>query len=255
MSLRRRRALLVLPVLALLGAMVGWGLNGLPGYGHRDSAYAREAIDAALRQRHTGNTVNAVAFDVRGFDTLGEELILFTAAVGAAVLLRRQRGEQQAEESAERSRSGQSRASASLRALGAVLVGPVLVLGMYVIAHGNLTPGGGFQGGVILAGALLLVYAAGQVLALKRVSPTALVEVGDAVGAGAFVLIGIGGLIFAAAAMENFLPAGDRFQLMSSGTIELLNGAVGIEVASAVTLVMTELMDQSLLRLAEAEGG
>jgi multicomponent Na+:H+ antiporter subunit B len=137
-----------------------------------------------------------------------------------------------------------------VRGLGAALVGPVLVLGAYVLAHGHLTPGGGFQGGVILASGLLLVFAAGQSVALERVRPVDLVEAADAVAAAAYVLIAVGGIVFAAVAMENFLPFGTRGQLLSGGIVPVLNVAVGIEVASAITLILTEFLDQALLRRA-----
>ena len=59
---RRRRVLVFLPALALLAAMVGWGLSGLPHFGDRDSPYAREAIKIA----HDARTVlggNGVTLD------------------------------------------------------------------------------------------------------------------------------------------------------------------------------------------------
>lgn len=247
---RRTRLLVFAPALALLAALVVWALVGLPGFGDRDSAYAQQTIKASVHQRHTANTVNGITYDIRGLDTLGEEFMLFVSAIGAAVLLRAQRKQQRSEEAADQADRRRPQTSSSLRALGAVLVGPALVLGLYIVAHGHVSPGGGFQGGVILAGALLLVYAAGQVLALKRVSPTALVEVGDAVGAGAFALMAVAGLATGAAALTNMLAPGELYQLMSSGTIALISGLVGIEVASAVTLVLTEFLDQTLLRVA-----
>jgi multicomponent Na+:H+ antiporter subunit B len=53
--------------------------------------------------------------------------------------------------------------------------------------------------------------------------------------------------VFAAAAMANFLPIGTQGSLLSGGTIPVLNVAVGVEVASGVTLILTELLDQALL--------
>jgi multicomponent Na+:H+ antiporter subunit B len=122
------------------------------------------------------------------------------------------------------------------------------MLAVYVIAHGNVSPGGGFQGGVIAAAALLLVYAAGQMVALEHVRPVALVELSEAVGAAAFVLVAIGGMVFATVAMANFLGFGTTGSLLSGGTIPVLNAAVGVEVTGAVTLIITEFLDQALLR-------
>jgi multicomponent Na+:H+ antiporter subunit B len=244
----RARLLLGTGSLAGLGALLLWAVGGLPAFGHPRGPYADLAPKIMLDERHVTNTITGVTFDLRGFDTLGEELILFVAALGATVLLRAQRGEREAREAAEAEERRGPATAESLRAIGAVLVGPVLLLGAYIVVHGALTPGGGFQGGVILAGALLLVYAAGQVAAVQRVRPVSLVEVTDAVGAAAYVLVALGGLVFGVAAMDNFLPLGTTGSLLSGGTVPVLSVAVGVEVTAAVTLVLTEMVDQMLLQ-------
>jgi multicomponent Na+:H+ antiporter subunit B len=244
-TVRRVAAFAALAVLALL---LVWAVTGLAHFGDGTGAYATEAVKATTSGRHVTNTVAGVTFDVRGIDTLGEELILFCAAIGSTVLLRGHRDEGRVEAATREDDRAAPGIPASLRLLGAVLVGPVVMFGAYVVAHGHLTPGGGFQGGVILAAALLLVYVAGRVLTLERVRPVALVEVADALGAAAFVLVAVGGLIFGVAAMANFLPLGTQGSLLSGGTIPVLSVLVGIEVAGAMALVLTEFLDQVLLR-------
>jgi multicomponent Na+:H+ antiporter subunit B len=248
-AVRRGVALLCLTGIgaALLGACLG-----LPDFGHPRGPYATAVIPLALHARHVTSVVAGITFDIRGIDTLGEELILFSAAAGATVLLRSQRAERDAQEAIERHRELAERTPAPVRGLGAALAGPVLVLGVYIVAHGQLTPGGGFQGGVVLASAFLLVYAAGHFIRLRRVKPVSLVEAGEAVGAGAYVLIALGGLVFAGAAMENFLPYGTTGELLSGGTIPVLNVAVGVEVCGAITLILAELLDQAMLRREDA---
>jgi multicomponent Na+:H+ antiporter subunit B len=246
-----RRAL-GLAGLAALAALAVWAVTGLPSFGHPRGPYATDSVPAMVQERHVSNTVVGITFDLRGIDTLGEELILFSAALGSTLLLRAQRREGRVEEAAERADEQRTRMSPSLRAAGAYLVGPALMLAVYVIAHGNLTPGGGFQGGVIGAAALLLVYAAGQMVALEHVRPVALVELAEAVGAAAFVLVAIGGMVFATVAMANFLGFGTIGSLLSGGTIPVLNAAVGVEVTGAVTLIITEFLDQALLREARS---
>jgi len=245
---RGARVVLGVGSLAALGALLVWAVGGLPDFGHPRGPYATLAPQIMLNERHVANAVTGVNFDLRGFDTLGEELILFVAALGAAVLLRAQRSERAAEEAAAAEEGRGPRTADALRALGAVLVGPVLLLGIYVVVHGALTPGGGFQGGVLLAGALLLVYAAGQVAAVQRVRPVSLVEVTDAVGAAAYMLVAIAGLVFGVAAMDNVLPLGTTGSLLSGGTVPVLSVAVGVEVTAAVTLILSELVDQMMLR-------
>ena len=64
----------------------------------------------------------------------------------------------------------------------------------------------------------------------------------------AYALVAIGGLVFASAALFNFLPLGTTSMLLSSGTIAVLSCAVGVEVTGAVALILTEFLDQTLLR-------
>jgi multicomponent Na+:H+ antiporter subunit B len=243
----RPRTIAAAVVLAGLAGLGVWAATDLTPFGTPSGA--PDAITSALaHRRQVANAVNGITYDMRGFDTLGEELILFVAALGTAVLLRHGRGHDVEEQSGAADARRGPRTADALRAAGAALVGPVLVLGLYIVTHGHLGPGGGFQGGVLLAGALLLVYAAGQVVALSRLEPTALVEVAEAVGAVAYVLIAAAGLVFGAAAMVNFLPFGHTSALLSSGTIAVLSVAVGVEVTGAVALVITEFLDQTLLR-------
>jgi multicomponent Na+:H+ antiporter subunit B len=205
-----------------------------------------------VQQRKATDLVSSTTFDYRGFDTMGEEFILFAAATGLAVLLRAQRGERRDEEEARdhpADRQGRETSDA-LRAVALPGVGALVVLGVYVTTHGHLTPGGGFQGGVILAAVPILIYLAGQALIAKELSPLAAGELVESAGAAAFVCIGLGGLIAGVAFLYNFVPLGSPGDLLSAGTIPLLNVSVGIEVAGAVTLTFSEFLDQRLLRSA-----
>jgi multicomponent Na+:H+ antiporter subunit B len=74
-----------------------------------------------------------------------------------------------------------------------------------------------------------------------------IVEAAEAAGAAAYILVALGGLVFAGAAMENFLPYGTQGKLLSGGTIPVLNVAVGVEVCGAIALILSELLDQAML--------
>jgi multicomponent Na+:H+ antiporter subunit B len=232
---------LALVALGALGAALVAAVADLEPFGHYPGPYGDVIAKVVPGERHTGQLVAALTFDYRGFDTLGEELILFTAASGCVALLRVRRREREA---VAHSRPVPSLAA---RALGGALVGPVLVLSAYVVIHGHLTPGGGFSGGVIGAGALPLAYAAGQSVRLHRVGSIELLEVTEAIGAGGFVLVALGGLIAVGATLQNFLPLGTSGMLLSAGTIPVGNVAVGIEVAGAVALIIAEFLEQALL--------
>jgi len=220
---------------------------GLPDFGHYSGVYGRVLNLVAVPQRHATDVVTAVNFDYRAFDTMGEEFILFAAVLGLAVVLRslREEHERASHEASDEHQFAES--SSLLRAFGVALVGPTLVIGMYIVTHGAITPGGGFQGGIILAAALLIVFLAGEYLAMKFVAPHALVEFGEAAGAAGYVLVGVGGLIFAGVFFKNFMGLGDPGHILSAGTMPISNIAVGIEVAGAFVLLWTEFLDQALV--------
>jgi multicomponent Na+:H+ antiporter subunit B len=241
----RRRIFLI--GAAGLTALLVWGLSGLPDFGTRLPLYGGLVNHLAVPQRSATDVVTAVNFDYRGFDTLGEEFILFAAVLGLALLLRETRDETEGEIDDDAPQRRPPPTSAALRLLTLLLVPFTVLLSVYITAHGHLTPGGGFQGGVIGATALLLVYIGGEYLALRRVRPLTMVEVSKATGAGAFVLIGVGGLVFGAAFLDNFLPVRTPGELVSAGTIPLLSFAVGLEVAGGFVLLLSEFLDQLLI--------
>ena len=222
-----------------------WGLAGLPSFGDFDGRYGQLLAHDTVPERKATSAIAVTTFDFRGVDTLGEEFILFTAAVGVLVLLRVQRSEEEVPAEPIGARRPTA-ASNSLRSVATALVGPVLVLGAYIVAHGHLTPGGGFQGGVILMTAFLLVYLAGTHLNLGG-RPIDAMEVSEALGAAGFALIGIGGLALAGAFLESFISFGTVGSLLSGGVIPLLNLSVGLEVMGAVLVVLGELLDQRML--------
>jgi multicomponent Na+:H+ antiporter subunit B len=227
-------------------ALLAWGLAGLPSFGEFSGAYGQMLAHLAVPERGATSSVAVTTFDFRGVDTLGEEFILFTAAVGVLVLLRIQRaGEEVAAEPVRPHRP--TAGSRSLRGFATAMAAPVLVLGIYVVTHGHLTPGGGFQGGVVLMTAILLVYLAGTTLRGFRLRPLDAMELGEGVGAGGFALIGLGGVVLAGAFLENFLPSGTPGNLISGGNIPLLNISVGLEVMGATLVILGELLDQKFL--------
>lgn len=240
---RRARSVLTLVALGVLGAVLVVAVTGLEPFGHYPGPYGDVLARVVPGERHTGQLVTATVLDYRGFDTLGEEMILFAAVCGCAALLRVLRREREA----DRGAPARPVPSFAARATGAALVGPVLVLGAYVIAHGHLTPGGGFSGGVVVAGALLLAYAAGQGLRLRRVSSIGLLEGLEALGAAGFLALALAGLVATGTLLKNFLALGTSGMLLSAGTIPVGNVAIGLEVAGAVALVFAEFLEQALL--------
>jgi multicomponent Na+:H+ antiporter subunit B len=223
------------------------GLHGLPAFGHYHGVYGLLVDKIEEAKRHATDIVTALNFDIRAFDTLGEEFILFASVAGVAVLLRHLRRDDASERATGIEDHRFAGASPSLRVASLFLIPLLVSLGCYVVLHGQLTPGGGFQGGVVLAAGPIVILLAGRYLALKRVAPEWMLEAAESLGAAGYALIGLGGLIFAGVYMKNFLPLGTTGKLLSAGMIVPNSIAVGLEVAGAFLLTWTEFLDQALL--------
>jgi multicomponent Na+:H+ antiporter subunit B len=232
-----------------LVALLLWGVGGLPGFGDYHHAYGRTLNAHAVHERHATNVVGSVVFDYRGFDTLGEEFILFAAVMGVTLLLRSQRDEEREGDSL-RDRAEDRRAadtSDAVRVAALSLIGPSVLLGLYVVAHGVVSPGGGFQGGVVLAAAPLLLFLSGRYLLLRNVHPMHALDLGEGLGAGGFVAVALAGAVAGSAVMANFIGKGQVGSPFSGGTLPVFNVLVGLEVAAGITLVLYEFLEQTLV--------
>ena len=138
--------------------------------------------------------------------------------------------------------------SGAVRMVGLLLTGPLVVMGWWLTSHAQTSPSGGFQGGMVLATAFILVYLSGEFIVFKRFSPVDVVDAVEAVGAGGFAAIGLAAVGMGLAYLTNYLPLGQvPGAVSSSGTIALISFFVGLEVAAAFLLIVTELLDQTLL--------
>jgi multicomponent Na+:H+ antiporter subunit B len=224
------------------------GLLGLPSFGDYHGVYGLVVMGTEFSERHATDFVTALNFDLRAFDTLGEEFILFASVTGVVLLLRQVRGEDRHPGGGgEVGAHGFAGASEALRVMSVALLALLVALGGYVIVHGVLTPGGGFQGGLVLAAGPVGALLAGRYLAVKAVTPEPVLEALDAIGAAGYALFGLGGLVFAGVYLKNFLPLGIPGHLLSGGFMGLNSIAVGLEVTGGFLLIWTEFLDQALV--------
>jgi multicomponent Na+:H+ antiporter subunit B len=241
MSTRSRRVLFLFAA-AGMALFVLWGLTDMPSFGDYRGPYGDIINSIAVAQTHATGVVSAVNFDYRGFDTLGEEFILFAAATGVATVLRELRGEQEQRAADAASGLDVPPVSDAVRMATLLFTGPVLVMGWFLSTHAQTDPSGGFQGGIVMATAVVLVYLAGQFLVFKRLSPEDLTDIAEAVGAGGFAAVGLGALATGAAFLTDVLPLGSTpGAVNSSGTI------VGVEVTAAFVLIANEMLEQTVV--------
>lgn len=222
-----------------LAVLLGFALVRMPGFGAAWHPYRDAAVTAALRHA-TANVVSSVNFDQRGLDTFGEEVILLASVLGATTLLRPSDDEQRREP------PGAGRVLQGTQLAGYVFLPITLVIGADVVAHGQLTPGGGFQGGVVLGTGIHLLYVAGSYPALRRLRPLQWYEYGEAAGMAGVVALGVAGLAAGAGFLANALPTGQLAQLVSAGTVPLFSVSIGVEVASGVVVLLAGFLEQDL---------
>jgi multisubunit Na+/H+ antiporter MnhB subunit len=139
--------------------------------------------------------------------------------------------------------------SVIVRTITRFVYGLIIVFGFYVIMHGHLTPGGGFQGGAVVASAFALLLVAFGSAGLKgRINLHWLQSI-EEIGALAFLALGFLGIGTAffynlLANSGSFLfgasvPAGPNAGvLVAGGTVPLMNWAVGLKVMTGIAAVV-----------------
>jgi len=234
---RRARLLILGPALAGLGALFAWAIAGLPAFGDYRGPYGFVLNRVVVPLRHTTNVVMGTTFDVRGVDTMGEEFILFAAVLGVALLLRDETRSREVER-----RTGRLPNDA-VRLLGVVMIGGCLLVGLWLMAFGYITPGGGFQGGVVFAGAILLLYVVGSHRDYHPFRDENVLDLLESIGAGGYLVVGLAALVSGSAFLTNLFGLGTTGTLVSSGSIALLNWASAIAVSCATLLLFAEFLE------------
>jgi multisubunit Na+/H+ antiporter MnhB subunit len=124
-----------------------------------------------------------------------------------------------------------------------LICGMVFIYGIYIITHGHLTPGGGFAGGVVVAGSFILLILAYGSEFLNLVKE----ETGSTFYENLAILIvlflAVAGLLMGTKVFfMNFLPRGVAGELISAGMMPLYNIFVGIEVAASILTIFLALV-------------
>lgn len=252
MSAGWRLALLLLGF-GLLAPAVWHVAVALPAFGHPTALYGEAVNDLMPRLRNVSNMVAAVNFDVRGFDTLGEECMLLCAVTGAVVLLRGSRGEGRSERAARvpgRPLARRADATTLVCRIGSALT---LLFGIYVVLHGTVTPGGGFQGGVIVASSFVLVYLGESYETWRRLVRGPVMALLEGGGTLLFVAAAAVPLALGHAALENILPLGTWKDMFAGGMMVVANFAVGLAVSGSFGLLLLEFMEET--RAPKADDG
>ena len=199
-----------------------------------ENEVARRYIEEGVGEVGAVNLVTNVILVYRGFDTYGESCVLFLGATAVIMLLAADRkNTTKADERVLAEADAQDEISRNqiLGHVSAALLPILLLYGLYILCNGHLSPGGGFAGGSILGGALMLCENA---YGIGRVRQFFTHHVYHAVKVGALVLyaILIGYTIYTGAnGLASVFTPGQAGSIFSGGIVLPINLMVGLEVA------------------------
>ncbi len=176
------------------------------------------------------NMVTSVLASYRGYDTLGEVTVIFTA--GLAVLLLLRGSGTRLDAAADQA----MRHAMILRVVSKFFIPLILLFALYVQFHGDFGPGGGFQAGVIFAAAFILYALIYGIEEARRVAPAGRVQVFFALGLLLYIGTGVACLLAGGNFLEYKVLASDPTHGEHYGIL-LIELGVGITVAAVVISV------------------
>lgn len=207
----------------------------IPGYQGLEAGVSDYIIKSGLKDTGSYNLITAVLYDYRAFDSLGESIVIFGAVSGIVLILSRKMLPV----------SSKGLSFIVKRTLG-IMTPFIALFGFYVIIHGHLSPGGGFQGGVILAAISIIfniVY--GSAFDYRRYSPQTKTAI-ESSGALIFLALGIAGVFLEGFFLENlgFLTA-EPGTLISAGSIPYINLGVGLKVGAGLAIIFYSMIQKT----------
>ena len=204
------------------------------------SKLGRYYVDNGPRELGAPNLVTAVVVSYRGLDTLGEVTVLFISAAGVGLLLRRTRRKDDDEDLEQGDREEETAgvhkpASEIVETATELLLPMVILFGIYVFLNGHLSPGGGFQGGAIIASGTMFLLLA---LPESHISRT-MIAIIESMSGFSYVVTGVLGVIMAGGFLDNrIMDLGSYGALFSAGAIPLIYVFVGLKVGFELSAVL-----------------
>ncbi|MFW6305802.1 MAG: hydrogen gas-evolving membrane-bound hydrogenase subunit E [Bacillota bacterium] len=227
----------VILVLGLLAIILLFNFGLIPEQIVIPGSTADHIIKNGVDETGSFNLVTAILYDYRAFDSLGESTVIF-AAVSAIVLIL----------SFKTLPVSSKGLSFIVKRTFGVLTPFVFLYALYIITHGHLSAGGGFQGGVVL-GSISIIFSIvyGSAYDYENYSPKTktLLETG---GALVFVFLGGFGLISGGYFLSNFnLLFSQPGSLISAGSIPFINIGIGFKVGAGLAIIFYTMIQKTYI--------
>ncbi len=129
-----------------------------------------------------------------------------------------------------------------IRTLAQKLLPFIFLFGFYLTFHGHLSPGGGFQGGVVIATAIILLTLSYGIKETENRFKEKHLSVMEKLAILAFIFLGLLGIFCGYPFLKNFLPLGQRGCIASAGLMVPLNLVISIKVAAGITGIFYALV-------------
>lgn len=207
----------------------------IPYYGSADSQTNNEVsqryVEDAISETGAVNAVAGMIIYFRGFDTLGEAHVLFTATCAVMILLMTEADRTLIKKQRTEERLYDLTKDPILKQIVMLLVPMIFLFGIYVIFNGHISPGGGFSGGTIIGAGLILHSLAFDFRLTERFFNE---KVYDIIKVSALLIYSAIMLYFfftGANGMDAWIPRGTPGNIFSAGFILPVNFVVGFEVA------------------------
>lgn len=241
-----RLDVVALTVCLVTGAALIYGTLDMPAIGDPTApipshpGVTRHYVERALEETSVPNMVTVVLASYRGYDTMFETAVVFTAALGVMALLRRRPVDAPPERPG--ARAGMAMSDDAVFTLVTRLTVPfVVVYGVYVISHGELGPGGGFQGGVILASAYFIYALVHGVAPAQRVLPSRVTDVTAGLGVLIYAGVGVACLLLGADFLDYDALSPANPQGGQKLGMTLVEAGVGVTVSSVMITIFNEV--------------
>jgi multicomponent Na+:H+ antiporter subunit B len=183
------------------------------------------------------NVITGILLTYRAFDTLGEVAVLFMVAAGVGLVLTASGKSSTAKSSHAGGKDAEHKTPASeiVQSATQIMVPLIAIFAAYIIMNGHISAGGGFQGGAVIASAVLLLLLANPSQALNN----AFLSITESLAGVLFVCVGIAGLIFAGGFLDNrVLPLGQFGAFFSAGAIPVLSVLLGVKVGCELAVIL-----------------
>lgn len=259
-------------IVCLTGALLLYGTSEFPAWGDPQSPAATHLsnhyIEHAIEETRVPNLVTAVLADYRGFDTMFETAVIFCAGIACFILLRNFKGNTEryyrhvptgvilhVKNKDKKLTIGKEfeymdkewvPSDIIMKTVCRILIPFIQIYALYVVAHGDFSPGGGFQGGVIFGSSLILIAISYNLKTLvKRIKEKVL---GIYAATGVLVYVGIASICMPLGG--NFLDYSrltpfvwDPGHVRALGTLGVEIG-VGIAVAAVMAIIYINIVSE-----------